>query len=338
MATRTEDHAKASATLERKPAEGAPQGNGANKSSLPPKNAPARTPVRKTYFVVLALDEKLKRLTRFSDDEIPPPQDPCDDRARHIAMHLNRRSEESPPQEELVFAAAVDKVAHVLNELCFEQRRMSDARFRHYYVELFSLANLVLQEGRLTLDAGKTLLAGIEEEVIQLEGVSVKNARIRELARAAGGLSIPFLIAYVALSLLAPKPHPTLQMLHIDPATLASFMVLWVGCFLGVCLSYGLRKPKLTVDDLVATTEPDFFRPVVRLAFAGTLTMILVMFAMLNFVDFSVAEFKLSKAVQPGYELLAFVLGVICGISELFLPTRILGQTSKLLPGTQPSR
>ena len=120
-----------------------------------------------------------------------------------------------------------------------------------------------------------------------------------------------------------------LDRLHIEPTTPASFVVVWLGCFLGVCFSFTLRKHDFKVDDLVAKTESDLLRPVARLAFAGTLTMLLVMLSTLNMVDVKCGSLALSRVTEPHSHTLAFVVGVVCGISELLLPVKVMGQTAR---------
>jgi hypothetical protein len=161
----------------------------------------------------------------------------------------------------------------------------------------------------------------IEKDLIADAGPAVKNRYLSNLAATAAALSLPFIAVYMVVSLSpshALAEH--LDKLQIVPGVMGNFMLLWVGCFIGVCLSYALRTTNPTLADLT-TPAKDFLRPASRLMFAGTLTMLLALFAILSIIDLKIGGLALSDIRSNA--MLAFVVGAICGISELALPDTV---------------
>ena len=114
----------------------------------------------------------------------------------------------------------------------------------------------------------------------------------------------------------------------IEPVLMANFMLLWVGCFLGVWLSYGIRTTSFTLSDLTIT-DSDRLTPAIRLVFAGTLTMILGIIFAFPILEIKIGNFPITDFnTQP---MLAFLLGCFCGISELVLPTTVAKRASDFI-------
>jgi hypothetical protein len=279
---------------------------------------------KQSFFWILTADNAGRKQNPMKNEHDPPPsQDPNDQSARQIVFHLRRGLTDSPPPEQLEWSRAADKVVRALNHLYPPGTPDDESKFRLYYVSVFQLARLTLQDGILTKDAREEL-ATIEKNLIDDAGPSVKNTHILELLRWAAPLSVPFLVSYVLLC-YAPEYRRVdhfLHTIHIDPQVLANFMLLWLGCFLGVCLSYALRKHDFTVDDLL-TAEADLLRPAIRLVFAGSLAMLLVMLALGGIIDVQVGRNSVSSVADPGRHMFAFFVGTICGISEILLPSKV---------------
>jgi hypothetical protein len=149
----------------------------------------------------------------------------------------------------------------------------------------------------------------------------IKNAQLTSLALWGTVMSIPFVVIYFALHLLSSKRlFALLQLLGVDGNVLANFMLLWIGCFIGVCLSYAFRTVAPTLADLI-TPDDDYLRPRIRLLFAATLTMLLALLSLVGLVDIQIGTYTLSQVASNA--TLAFVVGAICGFSELALPDSV---------------
>jgi hypothetical protein len=95
----------------------------------------------------------------------------------------------------------------------------------------------------------------------------------------------------------------------------------------GIWLSYGIRKTKLCLTDLVSG-EDDRLLPQIRLLFAGSLAFVIGLMLVLGFVDLRVGTLRLAKvAAQPD---VAFLFGLFLGIGELALPAS-LGRPARTL-------
>ena len=106
----------------------------------------------------------------------------------------------------------------------------------------------------------------------------------------------------------------------IQSSLLANFMLLLVGCFLGVWLSYGIRTTTFGLTDLTVT-DADRLTPVIRLIFAGSLTIILGIVFTIPLVEVTIGKTSVTNIAT--YPMLAFVVGCFCGVSELALPTAV---------------
>ena len=106
------------------------------------------------------------------------------------------------------------------------------------------------------------------------------------------------------------------------------FILLWIGCFLGVWLSYGIRTTTFSLSDLTLT-DSDRLLPGMRLLFAGFLTMLLGIVFVLPLVEVKIATFSITDVAS--YPMLAFLVGSFCGISELLLPTAVAKRASDFI-------
>lgn len=289
-------------------------------------------------FLIWTADSTGKKLQPKPAEEaaVRPNQDPSDSKARQIVFTPNPAGKQPPPNDQMELYAGFERVIHALNHLYPAGEPASEAKFRLLYHTVFGLAQLALEadeaHGGLGVDAAKKALEAVQKDIVDDEAPRVKNANIREQLRWALWISIPAVVAYMVLSHVPSDGYLStwLTELGAQRATVANFMLLWVGCCLGVCLSYALRKPDFTLEDLV-TPESDFLTPAIRIGLTGTLTMLLVMFSVLGIVDLAIASHKLSDVANPNEQMLAFVAGVICGIGEKFLSGTVMSKTKSLM-------
>jgi hypothetical protein len=153
----------------------------------------------------------------------------------------------------------------------------------------------------------------------------VKNGHLSRLGRTAALFALPFAFVYGVIAAPIGWVERMLQALAIAPDWAQSFMLLWIGCFLGVWLSYGIRTAVFTLKDLTST-DSDRLLPHLRLAFAGACTMVLGLLFALGVVDIRIAGYPITAITKE--PALAFLVGVFCGISELTLPSTIASRAS----------
>lgn len=290
-----------------------------NPSGQPPGSAPAAPPAAAApggaYRVWLA-DESGSLIDPPGDDGVQPHQNPGKPDAVDIVFVV----ETPPPKEQSALQGEIDKVLGVIQRLYLRSAVPNPERFRLYYVRLFHLAQLGLQ-GNAQPEIAAAALAVVTADLLDDEAGRVKNAHLRALGSHALKFSLPFALLYLVIG-LSPNGFfaAGLRRLAIDPPTLAAFAVLWIGCFTGVWLAYGIRKAKVSLSDLV-TTDDDRLEPQIRLVFAGLLTMLLGMLFTLGVIELKIGAVALTDiASRP---MLAFVVGTFCGIGELVLPASV---------------
>ncbi len=248
------------------------------------------------------------------------PANPTDERAVEIFFGVVDPQREIPPNQ-ATLQADLEKTLRVVSKVYRETKPERPERFRLYYVRLFNLAQLGLED-HASPDAARAALGALTGDLIDDEAGRVKNGHLRAL----GGRALAFgavpALAYFALSMGSETPGfvAFFDRLGASIGWLRAFALLWVGCFLGVWLSYGIRTTTFTLSDLV-TTDADRLQPGLRLLFAGALTMIVGMLCAMGVVEIKLGDYALTRiATSP---MLAFVIGALCGISELTLPNSI---------------
>ena len=259
-----------------------------------------------------------------------PPLAPAAPTAVSVFFDINPAIA-TPPQDQLDLKRDVERMLHALTKLFLVAGKVREASFRPYYVQLLRLAQLGLSGPNAAPDMARRALEGMTADLIDNEGGTVKNAHMAKLAKWAAWFSVPFLAGYAILCFTtAQQPLGRwLATLNINRMTLACFMLLWVGCFFGVVLSYGARTTTMTLNDLV-TVDADHWLPQVRLLFAGTMTMVLGAFLIVGIVEFKLGS-SISTSELSTYPLIAFLIGAMCGLSELTLPGAVSKKATGLL-------
>jgi hypothetical protein len=244
------------------------------------------------------------------------PANPSDPKAVELYFGL-LESSTPPPKEQSDLQIAIGEALDTVKTLYIDQQGVPAPSFRLYYTRLFRIAELGL-EGNAMPDFAKVSLDRIVDDLVDAEGARVKNAHLGRLGIWALILAGAFLALYLAICLLATRP--LLPYFGVDPTTAKSFMLLWIGCFGGVWLSYAIRTTALKLRDLVVP-DADRLLPLTRLIFAGLLTMILGLLLALGFVDVRVGGESLAAFTRDPMK--ALLLGLFCGVSELLLPSMV---------------
>ncbi len=250
--------------------------------------------------------------------------DPFDPAATEIYFGIAADAPQPIPKAQTDIKDGVEAALRAIGQLYLPAGTASDnqQRFRAYYVRLFSLAQLGCEASNAQPEIAAGALAMLTSDLIDDEAGKVKSKHFKRLGSVALMLSLPFLFLYVLLraagrELLFANAFDTLA---IQPLVLANFMMLWIGCFLGVCLSYLIRTQKFTLADLTQTDD-DALQPAVRLLFAGCLTMILGIVLVYPFLEVSIGDIPLTRIGDS--PMMAFLVGALCGVSERALPALI---------------
>jgi len=256
----------------------------------------------------------------YSQGATPNPSDP-----NAVEIYFGLRSKGGPPtKEQNDLQAAIEQVRATICALYLKGSK-AKPQFRLFYVRLFRLAQLGLEANPMP-DIAKASLNQVIDDLINAEGARVKNQHLIELGARAIALGAFFLLLYTAIS-LAP-PSRLFSSLGIDPVVARSFLLLWTGCFGGVWLSYAIRKSTFTLRDLVVRDD-DRLLPTTRLIFAGALTMTLGLLLALGLIDARIGNESVAAFTREPTK--ALLLGLICGVSELLLPSMIGKRANDLL-------
>ncbi len=266
------------------------------------------------------------------DDKKPKsPPNPRDEKAVEIIFGLDLPADQLP-QDQIELQQNIEQVLRALHSLYVNQLTQSayaKTQFRQYYVRLFLVAQLGLEGDNVSITAAKSELAVITACLINDEAGRIKNGHLIRLGRTAAYFSLPVLVLYVTAKLLPPDGNVAhvISAIGIDRTQLAGFCMLWIGSFVGVWLSYGMRTTTFTLTDLTQT-DGDFLSPRLRLLFAATLTMLLGILLSFNILRISIGDIVITNfSTHP---MMAFLIGALCGISELLLPAAIGKQATGL--------
>lgn len=229
-------------------------------------------------------------------------------------IHFKVLSEDTQiPEEQLNLRDEVDKVLVVLRMLFPDE---NDARFEEYFRLLLSLAQTgLVGDGAQPKLAVRALLT-LKNEIVDREAGRVKNKYMKNLGKKALWMGGPTFLVALVLNWLGAQ----LQ--------LQSFLFLWSGCMAGVWLSFGARKTRLRFEDL-HVLEGDRLEPVVRLIFAGLLTVIFGLLFSTGAVVVKVGA--LTTADFTRNLQIALLIGMIFGFSETALPSALASQASSFV-------
>jgi hypothetical protein len=285
-------------------------------------------PVPKGAYIIWVADAAGNLINPATEDRPELQPDPGNPLAVSLLFALSNATE-PPPKDQSALQIEIVKVLRTCRRLYLEASPPRPARFRIYYTRLFRLAQLGLQGDNPQPEVAATALATVTADLIDDEGAAIKNGYLVKLGRYVCIYSAPPLALYALLHLLPWEwTNAGLGRLNIDLELLSSFLLLWIGCFAGVWLSYGIRKTQFSLADLT-NSDQDRLAPHIRLLFAGLLTMLIGILITFGLIDLSVGTVALSDITE--WPLLAFLVGAFCGISELSLPVSISNRASTII-------
>ena len=262
-------------------------------------------------------------------DQKPAP-DPASDAAVEIYMSPTGQ----PTDDQSKLYDDVNGVLNVVRRLYMpEGTRPNKAKFRAYYVRIFRLAQVGLESKDPSPKQSMGALESLKVSLLDDEGLHIKTKNLSALGETALMLSLPLAIIYFVLLVAGPGDiDELLKTLQVSRVAMANLMLLWIGCFTGVCLSYGIRTNTFTLADLV-TPGPDRLSPGMRLLFIGTLTMFFGLLFMKKIVEVKVGSY--SSADIGSDPSLAFIVGTLFGLGEAVLPGLVGKRADSFFKGMQ---
>jgi hypothetical protein len=216
------------------------------------------------------------------------------------------------PSDQLALKDDIDRTLLTL-KLLFGS---NNERFFSYYWPLLSLAQGGLVGPAAQPEAARRQLVQLQNELTAREGGIVKNRYMKLLGKHSLILGTPSLLLAVVFCYLT------------DRLVLSNFFFLWTGCMAGVWISFGARKTSFTFEDL-GIPEKDRMEPVVRLVFAGLLTVIMGLLFSTAAIVVKLGAIS-TEQINNNLEV-AILLGMLCGFSEQALSLTVSQQASKLL-------
>jgi len=222
---------------------------------------------------------------------------------RDILFQTRKDVSPSDSEEQLSLRDEIDRVLIVLRMLFKDEDS-----FNYYFKSILSLAQAGLVGEYAAPDVAMRALKELKNEITAREAGKVKNQYMKTL----GIKAIIFGLPLIILGLVTR--------FYFKELLFANFFFLWTGCFVGVWLSFGVRKTELKFEDL-NILEKDRLDPSIRLLFTGFLTTIIGLLFSTGAV--SVEFGKISTDLFASDLQVALLIGLICGFSEKALPSKI---------------
>ena len=231
------------------------------------------------------------------------------------------------PSDQLELKGDVDLALRAIKKLF--PTVADDAKFRPYYVAILCAAQVGLRGPTAAPALGKHTLASIVQDLVEDVGSAVKNQHLSQLTKRALSFSIVLLVAYFFVRVCVPNSKHAIalfEQLSLFSTVVTCFLLLWIGCFAGVVMSYGIRSISLGLTDLWRP-DADRLSPGKRLLFSGGLTMLVGLIIRSDVVELKVGGHSIFS--MPMY---ALTFGMLCGIGEQKLPEWVGQKAKQVLP------
>lgn len=294
---------------------------------------------------VMELQRLSKRL--FFVDIVYGEKMPDSEERYAIDLGLLVRDGLPPPQNEpgdAKQALFVDlySALNVIKSICLEMRykpgrpfsrllskkeRMIEAerpaRALHDYVmKVYGISELGLAGSQTSL--ARFALASLKEEVLSQQARRIKNTYVTALGLCALAIGTLLFLPYVLISFdrLPVRPEPALPFGAEWWRDHRSFFLTGIGAAAGTWLSFSIRNVSLTFEQL-ASVERDMLNPPLRLFFVLGLTLAAYLLFWTGAVSLSVGSLKVDVESLKQAGSTAFLVGLLCGLSERTLATAI---------------
>ena len=193
--------------------------------------------------------------------------------------------------------------------------------------------------GQLGLSGSQTQLATaalgeLKDEFLSQEAGRIKNAYATGLGLRAFGVSMVLLAAYVAI-VLGAFPHTqggrdTFGFEWWSDHT--SFFTAGIGAAVGSWLSFSIRNVELTFEQL-GSIENDLLNPTLRILFVLGLTLVAYLLFWTGAIGIAVGNLRADVFGFKQSGSVAFLVGILCGLSERALATAISGRSASFVAG-----
>lgn len=265
------------------------------------------------------------------DEAGNPIPNATDPKARTLSFEIDPKLVDAP-KDQMTLKGSVELALTAIRRLY--PGAENEPTFRRYFVQIAGAAQVGLAGMSAHPDVATQALSSTVADLIDTEGARIKNGHLRDLAQSAWTLSWPLLTVYlIARGVVGVDPkslvYQWLLGLDVHPLAVSCFMVMLVGCFLGVVLSYAARTTVMGLTDIVSP-DTDQLRPVVRLAVSGGWTVLVGYLLSLEIVVLKFGPASSQEFVDK--PMLAFLIGAICGLTNLTLPGSVMKKVSDLLP------
>jgi hypothetical protein len=227
------------------------------------------------------------------------------------------------PHDYLSLQSEIERTLAVVRVLFFDKRKKE--KFDEYFGKLADIAQAALGQDQVEL--GRLALRAFQEEIATRETADVKNRYIRRLGLWALGFSVPAIGFYLYCRYWYWSGLPELHRFR-------EFVSMLVGSFLGTWLSFSIRRPQLSFWDL-AKLEEDSLDPSIRLVFVAGLTVVVGLLLATKAVVVTIGGFN-SAFLDSGTT--AVLIGCLCGIGEMGLPTILARRASEFVFGLGAAR
>lgn len=243
------------------------------------------------------------------------------DNNKDIVFSVKPDYQNKVPEIQQKLHLEIEKTLVVL-EMLFEKDEKS---FGLYFNQLLSLAQAGLVGDNAQPTIAINALQQFKKEIVDKKSGEVKNNYFKILGLKALKLGIiPLIVGLVIIILYYYFPtRPELGKLYV----FSNFLFIWSSCMLGVWLSFGARKTILTFEDL-NILEEDRLEPIMRLLFAGSITMI---FSLLFFTEAMTIELgNISTKSIADNTIVAIIFGTLLGLSEQVLGKKITKKAASI--------
>jgi hypothetical protein len=304
---------------------------------LPPKDAAEMAFVSKGKYIA-----DRERLSRELFSVFPLPHGILADNVEiQINPGLPPPNDKPPPEKEKLYNA-FESTQTVIKTVCKRIKDGADTWFnRNFfpkYIERESeRADWLLDEfiRKLAGIAGVGLagphsqlaalgLDALRNEFVAQQAGRIKNAYVRRLGYAAGAAAALCLGFYA----LIRQNYVTASFW----ADHRNFLVAAGGAAIGTWLSFSIRRPQLTFDDL-AVLEEDLLDPGARVVFVIALTMMACLLFWTGAINLEIGNLKTRAEVFASAGSTALLVGLFCGVAERALAPAVSARAGSFVRG-----
>jgi hypothetical protein len=244
--------------------------------------------------------------------------------------------------EQAQLVAGVRKAVTVVS-IVFVDRTSPEHRRRRgaYITQLCKIADSGLQSQASAATALRELQA-FREAFVDHEASAVKNRYLRNLGIRVASIGTALLVLF--LFAMAVEVRPGTGVLHSAlgergaarfgemVAPMPSFLLLAFGACIGTWLSFALRRPNLTFEQL-SLLEEDRLAPLARIFFVVGLTLVIGMLLYTDLLSIKIGDVGVdigdpnARAALP----IALALGLMCGIAERALAEAVRSRAEDIV-------